>query len=151
MAIPKHDDIRVPAMKLLEKNGTMKLRDFTEPLAKYFNLTDDEVSEMYASGNGHIFYDRISWALSYLNMAGLLEKPRRGMYQVNQKGIELLKTPDKINDYVRKQVESRESTKQRKQNLGDKLSIDDDVTDLTPQEKLYVSFSNIRKLLIKRY
>lgn len=145
MAIPKHDEIRVPAMKLLEERGTMKLRDFTEPLAKHFKLSDDEVSEMYASGNGHIFYDRISWALSYLNMAGLLEKPRRGMYQINSKGIELLKTPDKVNDYVRKKLESREPTKQKKQNTADNLSLDDDVTDLTPQEKLYVSFSNIRK------
>ena len=119
MAIPKHDDIRGPVMKLLKNNGTMKLRDFTEPLANHFNLTDDEVNEIYASGNGYIFYDRISWALSYLNMAGLLDKPKRGMYKINQTGIELLKTPKKVND--------------------------DTSSDLTPQEKLYTSFSNIRK------
>lgn len=145
MGIPKHDEIRVPAMDLLMKNGTMKLKDFIEPLANHFKLTEDEVSEMYASGNGYIFYDRISWALSYLNMAGLLEKPKRGVYQINQKGLELLKTPEKINDYVQKKVESREPSKQKKQNTEENLIIEENSSNLTPQEKLYVSFSNIRK------
>jgi restriction system protein len=145
MAIPKHDEIRVPAMELLRKIGTLKLKDFVEPLAKHFNLTEDEVSEIYTSGNGYIFYDRISWALSYLNMAGLLDKPKRGVYQINQKGIELLKTPGKVNDYIQQQVDNREAPKQKKQSKEDKLIIDDSTSDLTPQEKLYASFSNIRK------
>ena len=62
MAIPKHDDIRIPAMELLKKVGNLKLKDFVEPLAKHFKLTDDEITEKYVSGNAHIFYDRISWA-----------------------------------------------------------------------------------------
>lgn len=145
MAIPKHDDIRVPVMELLKNNGTMKLRDFTEPLAKHFKLTDEEVNEIYASGNGYIFYDRISWALSYLNMAGLLDKPKRGMYKINQTGIELLKTPNKVNEYIEKQIAKREPTRQYKKNTQEELKLDDTSSDLTPQEKLYASFSNIRK------
>ena len=38
--------------------------------------------------------------LSYLNMAGLLDKPKRGIYSINQKGIDLLKTPENINTYI---------------------------------------------------
>ena len=33
MAIPKHDDIRIPAMELLKKVDNLKLKDFVEPLA----------------------------------------------------------------------------------------------------------------------
>ena len=36
-------------MELLNKYGTMKIRDFTEPLSKHFGLTDEETNEMYAS------------------------------------------------------------------------------------------------------
>lgn len=145
MAIPKHDEIRVPVMELLKQNGTMKLRDFIEPLSIHFGLTDEEVNEMYPSGNGHIFYDRISWALSYLNMAGLLDKPKRGMYKINNSGIDLLKTPKKIDKYIEQQLEKREPTRQKKKTTEEQLTIDDSSSELTPQEKLYSSFSNIRK------
>lgn len=145
MAIPKHDEIRVPALELLKQNGTMKLRDFVEPLAKHFNLSEEEVNEMYPSGNGHIFYDRISWALSYLNMGGLLDKPKRGSYEINQTGLELLKTPDQVDKYIENQLEKREPTRQKKKTTEEQLSLDDTNSELTPQEKLYSSYSNIRK------
>jgi len=144
MPIPKHDEIRVPAMNLLKDKGILKLKEFTKPLAEYFKLTDEEAFKIYASGNGYIFYDRISWALSYLNMAGLLDKPKRGLYKINENGLELLKTPEKIDAYIQKKVESRETKKQKKQTIDNQLSITEDTSNLTPQEKLYVSFSNIR-------
>lgn len=145
MAIPKHDEIRVPVMELLKQNGTMKLRDFIKPLSIHFGLTDEEVNEMYPSGNGHIFYDRVSWALSYLNMAGLLDKPKRGMYHINDTGIELLRAPSRVDSYIEQQLEKREPTRLRKKSTEEQLTTDDSSSDLTPQEKLYSSFSNIKK------
>ncbi|MGO4772169.1 restriction endonuclease [Flavobacterium sp. W22_SRS_FK3] len=142
MAIPKHDELRIPSLNLLLDGKTMKLKDFIEPLSKEFDLTEEEINEMYTSGNGHIFYDRISWALSYLNMAGLLDKPARGNYKINSKGIEILKNPDKINTYVDEKVAKRDKTK--KTNKNPEIKIIETSDRLTPQEKLYTSFSNIR-------
>ncbi|UOB19352.1 restriction endonuclease [Abyssalbus ytuae] len=145
MSIPKHDEIRVPVMQLIAKEGTMKLKDIIDPLSKQFHLTEEEIAEMYSSGNGPIFYDRVSWALSYLSMAGLLDKPKRGVYKINHKGIELLKTPEKINTYIDNKLETREPSQQKKQTTEEKLNIEHETSELTPQEKLYVSFSNIKK------
>lgn len=144
MAIPKHDEIRVPAMQLLLKNETMRLRDFIEPLSVHFKLSEEEINEVYPSGNGHVFYDRISWALSYLNMGGLLDKPKRGIYKINQTGVNLLNTPDKVNLYIEKQLEIRGSNKQKKKIVGNPISIVETTSELTPQERLYSSFANIR-------
>jgi restriction system protein len=145
MAIPKHDRIRVPALELLKKNGTMKLRDFIEPLSEHFGLTDEEINEIYPSGNGYVFYDRVSWALSYLNMAGLLDKPKRGIYEINDLGIQLLRTPEKVDKYIEEQLEKRAPTRQKKKTTEEQLIIDESSSELTPQEKLYSSFSSIRK------
>lgn len=144
MSIPKHDEIRVPILELLLKNDTMKIGDFIEPLSKYFKLSDEEVNEMYPSGNGHIFYDRISWALSYLNMGRLLDKPKRGIFKINQTGIDLLKTPEKINPFIDKQIENREPSKTKKKLVDHPIKMEDSVSELTPQERLYSSFSNIK-------
>lgn len=38
MVIPKHDEIRIPALKLLQKLGMLKLKDFEKPLAEQFGL-----------------------------------------------------------------------------------------------------------------
>lgn len=144
MSIPKHHEIRIPALELLNKNESMKLKDFLEPLSTYFQLSEDEIMEIYPSGNGQVFYDRISWALSYLNMSGLLDKPKRGVYKINGTGQELLKTPKKINSYIEKKLETREPSKQIKKNVKDDLFINENTSDQTPSEKLYTSFSAIK-------
>ncbi|APU67090.1 restriction endonuclease [Christiangramia flava] len=146
MAIPKHDEIRLRALDLLTKHPILKLKDFIEPLAEDFNLSEEEVTRMYPSGNGHIFYDRVSWALSYLNMAGLVDKPKRGQYQINPQGRQMLNSPEKLEKYIQKKLEKREPTRKKKEaTTTDKLSIEKEDEDSTPQEKLYNSFENIRK------
>jgi len=139
MTIPKHDDIRVPALKLLSENESLKLKEFESPLAEFFGLSEEEMLQEYESGNGKVFYDRISWALSYMNMAGLVQKPKRGIYQISSIGIEQLKKPDNVNTFIAAQVDKREPTRKVKKNI-----IEIPNTNLTPQEELYESSAKIR-------
>lgn len=144
MQLPKHDEIRLPALKLLKAKGKIKLGEFIQPLGEHFKLSDEDLNEMYKSGNGPIFYDRVSWALSYLNMGGLVDKPKRGTYEINAKGIELIEKPEQIDKYIDKEIEKREPKKQKKKS-EELIEISDTSSELTPQEKLYSSFSNIKK------
>ena len=143
MAIPKHDEIRVPALSLLKQHGTLKLKDFVELLGTHFNLTEEEVSEMYPSGNGHIFYDRVTWALSYLNMADLVTKPKRGFYEISGDGITMLAKPSEVNAYVDQKLSEREPTRQ-KDTSKPVVTQPTPSKDLTPAEELYNSFENIK-------
>jgi restriction system protein len=140
MPIPKHDEIRLPALRLLSNHEQLKLNEFEKPLANEFSLSDAEVEQEYDSGNGKIFYDRISWALSYMNMAGLVQKPKRGIYQISSLGIEKLKNPNKLNEFVAKQLDERDINKGNSKS-NSKLSIQ----DRTPQEDLYGSYDKIRQ------
>jgi restriction system protein len=100
----------------------------------------------YDSGNGPIFYDRITWAISYLNLAGLIVKPKRGVCDLSEKGLELLKTPEKVNKYVEEVLAKRDTEKKSEQQ--EDLSTDDS-SDSTPQENLYTSFNSIRKTVFE--
>jgi len=140
VTIPKHDQIRVPALSLLSESGQLKLKEFEAPLAQHFELTDEELQEEYESGNGKIFYDRISWALSYMNMAGLLNKPKRGVYEISELGTEKLKTPKVINDFI-----AAEISKQQKNNPTKQPEVAISNENLTPQEELYSSAQKIRE------
>ena len=140
MTIPKHDEIRVPALALLSERGKLKLNEFEAPLAIHFGLSDEELHEEYESGNGKIFYDRISWALSYMNMAGLLEKPKRGVYEISQLDSKKLTSPENINAFIAQEIAKKQKSKPTKSSQ--------EVTDqdsLTPQEELYASATKIRE------
>ena len=81
------------------------------PLAKHFGLTDEDMNAWYPSGNGEIFLDRISWALSYLFIAGLVEKPQRGDYKISEKGLSMLSscTEEQINKFIKITVKCENS------------------------------------------
>lgn len=138
MNIPKWDEIRPLALKLLTKHDSLKISEFEEPLAQEFGLTEEEIAHKYESGNGKVFYDRITWALSYLNMSGLVEKPTRGLYKITDQGRELLKTPEKLDDFIKEKVKEREKQK-RKQVVDNPIPEEE-----TPQEELYRSADKIR-------
>lgn len=144
MPIPTHDEIRLPALKLLKEKGILKLKDFEVPLAKEFNLTEEDLNQMYDSGNAKIFYDRISWALSYLNMAGLTKKPKRAYYEITEDGIKILANPSKINEYISKKIQQRN---QEKNNINKDMLIinrDESNDELTPSETIEISFQKIK-------
>lgn len=149
MSIPKYDLIQFPALQILSDEKEWKSRDLEPLLAIHFKLTEKEMTEPYSSGNGTIFLDRINWAMSYLNMAGLVSKPKRGIYKINEKGIEVLKKPTEFRDYVKKQIEQREPTRSKKEKSESEIEeveiISGTLNDLTPQEILYNSFQGIKK------
>jgi len=150
MPIPKYDEIRPAALQLLAKGGTLHSREFITPLADQFGLTEAERNEMYPSGNDLVFADRVSWALSYLNLAGLVDKPKRGYYKINETSRALLATPEKINAFIDAQIAERDSHKKKeKQTTEEKLTIIEVSSSSTPQEKLYSSFENIKKAAYK--
>lgn len=141
MTIPKHDDIRIYALRHLADNGDVKLKEFEQPLALQFNLTDEEITKMYDSGKGPVFYDRVAWSLSYLSMAKLVDKPKRGVYRINKLGLEMLTKPDELESFVQEKVRERTSIKSKDDVSTELIDID---SDMTPQEQLYKSFESIR-------
>ncbi len=149
MTIPRYDEIMRHALDLLKDGNEKRPKLLEKPLAGHFSLTEEELSQMYSSGNGPVFLDRISWALSYLNMAGLVTRPKRGHYRISESGLDLLSKPEKIKKYVQLKIKERELQK-KKAELTTKESeltesIAAETSDLTPQERLYESYEKIRQ------
>jgi len=148
MAIPRYDEIQFLALELLSEGKPLKSREMEETLAEKFNLTEEERNQMYDSGNGPVFLDRINWALSYLNMAGVVTKPKRGIYLINENGLNILKQPNKFRAYIDKKIETREPTK-RKKSENKTVDLNSDSKDLTPEESLFASYQGIKKSVFR--
>ncbi len=142
--IPKHNEIRLEALKLLSQEGAMQFRAMEMPLAKVFKLTEEEIERKYESGNGKMFLDRISWALSYLFNSGLVEKPSRGVFKISELGIKMLNTPNEIETFVQKQMRQRYAQRKERQpdeEHNSELKLD----DVNPTELMHSTYQNIRK------
>ena len=147
--IPKYEEIQVPILKELSTGITLRAKDLHTPLAKYFGLTEDEINAWYPSGNRQIFLDRISWALSYLFIAGLVEKPQRGDYQISKKGLSMLAecTEEQIKQFVKASVFERLQKKKPKYpetNDSHSSPIEND-DERTPEEELSDSYERIKQ------
>jgi restriction system protein len=68
-------------------------REAREALAGLFQLTAEERAALLPSGRQHTFDNRVAWAKIYLERADLLASPRRGYFQISERGREVLSKP----------------------------------------------------------
>jgi restriction system protein len=142
MELPKYNEIIIPALELLNSNSEIQLKDFEQPLAKHFQLAQDDIDREYDSGNGRIFYDRICWAISYLNMAGLIQKTRRGVYAINDIGRTQLKNSSTVLLFIQEQISKREETRIKKTTITNDTDFPNN--NQTPEESLYEAIDGIK-------
>lgn len=90
MPIPDYQAIMLPLLKIAEDRQEHSLREAERVLVDKFNLTEAEKNELLPSGGERRFYNRVSWARTYLKKAGLLSYPRRGFFTITSRGKELL-------------------------------------------------------------
>lgn len=124
--------------------------DFVDPLASIYSLSDKEVEEMYDSGNGPVFVDRITWALSYLNMADCMDKPKRGYYQLSEEGKSLVgKSNAEIKELVNLRFHERTALKAATPSTEKGVEVPATTVHVAPsdnpQEELNDAFARLRE------
>ena len=145
MAIPRYDELMPAVLAHLARHGVLGWRELETPLVGEFELSDAEVAKEYDSGNGTVFLDRISWALSYLTMAELVKRPKRGFYQVTEVGRKMVNKPDQIGPFVKQKVAERELQRKAAKaadQASDAASLDEN--QATPHEALLQAYEDIR-------
>lgn len=97
MPIPDFQSLMLPALKAFAGDGEPPLSEVRERIAASAGLSAEDVREMLPSGRQAVFVNRVSWAVIYMERAGLLERVRRGVYRLTQEGERLLsREPSRI-------------------------------------------------------
>ena len=96
MAVPKFFDFFDVFLHALEDGESHSAKEVLELIASRMNITDSDRAELLPSGKKSRFYDRVLWARTYLNKAGLIETPNRGIYRITIEGRRALSSGDKI-------------------------------------------------------
>lgn len=93
MSVPDYQTLMLPLLhKLAMTKHPVAVREFIEPLADEFALTDEERAERIPSGQENLLANRLAWARTYLGKAKLLTSPKRGLVEISDRGRELLAT-----------------------------------------------------------
>jgi restriction system protein len=80
----------------LSANGSITLRAAVQQLGEEFQLTPEQMVRKLPSGQA-IIYNRTGWAKTELVKAGLVEQPRRGSFNITNRGRALLdERPERI-------------------------------------------------------
>ena len=146
MPLPSFDKLCLPILKLLASGETLRKAQLIEPLAVHFGLDADDVAQEYESGNGAIFADRISWALSYLALSGLLSRPKRGYYAITDLGRKYAqKDAAEVIAYVKQKMTERGRTHKIEGNEKETVAAAAEIAGITPTEQLEASFEAIRQ------
>jgi restriction system protein len=150
MAIPDYQAIMLPLLKHCSDQKEHAVRETEVALAEVMKLSDEEREQKLPSGTQRKFINRVAWAKVYLSKAGLIMSPRRSVYQITQRGLDVLKeNPQVINVAYLKRFEEFGEFINPDVNKTVSENIPFVESSTTPRETLESAYQIIRKQLVQ--
>lgn len=91
MPIPDYQSLMLPVLLLVGDRKEHALSEVRQRIAESLRLTEEELAERLASDTTTVFLNRVGWAVQYLKSAGVIRAVRRGVYEITDRGLALLK------------------------------------------------------------
>ncbi|MBS0657902.1 MAG: restriction endonuclease [Verrucomicrobia bacterium] len=88
--LPTYEQMMLPLLRVLAERGELHQDDYAAAVADVFQLTDAERAIVHQSNGEASYRNRAGWAGWYMQQAGLVEKPRRGILRITDAGRALL-------------------------------------------------------------
>lgn len=97
MAFPKFQSIFLPLLNFASDEKEHSIREAIEKLSTEFDLNKNDLNHLLSNWSNTVFYQRVTWAITYLKKAGLLDSNRKGHFHITNNGLDLLsQNPSKI-------------------------------------------------------
>ena len=141
MAVPDFQSFFKPLLDLAADGKEHSIQEAREVIAKVMALPEADLKEPLPSGIQTKFENRVAWAKSYFIQAKVLESPRRSIFRITQRGMELHRVGHKridvriLNQYPEfLEFHKAKSPKEEEQEPSKE----------TPEETLQKSYESIR-------
>jgi len=126
------------------EHSTSDLRD---KIASSLALTPEDLQQKLPSGTQTVFANRVAWATVYLARANALKRVRRGVFQITNRGKELVrKHPDKITVQILSQFPEFVIFHKGETASNEKPELKIESTQ-TPEEQLAAAYQLLRDAL----
>lgn len=127
--LPKYTDFMLPTLQVIrDLGGSAGIEEIGDKVSTLMNLTQEQMDATYATSGAPIVPDRMSWARSWLKLAGFLESGGRGLWVLTDAGRHAAEdTEAQLKAKVRKAAAAYNASKKAKQALAEPT--DEDATD----------------------
>ena len=96
MAVPKFYEFFGSFLRALSDGNVHKAKDVQKTIAADMSLSESDMAEQLPSQRQATYVNRINWARTYLDRAGLISTPTRGHYQITSEGMKALRSGETI-------------------------------------------------------
>ena len=96
MAVPKFSEFFKPVLQAIADGSVHEMKGIMKQVASSMTLSQDDLAVRTPNGTQTVFYNRVSWAKTYLKKAALLESPKRGCFLITDEGKKLLESGTEI-------------------------------------------------------
>ncbi|MFO0451226.1 MAG: restriction endonuclease [Pseudomonadota bacterium] len=147
MPIPDFQSLMLPLLKHVGDGSEYTIAGSRDILADRYNLSEEERNQRLPSGAANTFYNRLAWAKTYLERAGLLIKVKRGVFKISPAGIALLRNPpDRVDIAYLQRFDAfnefrKKTTDIRSVNVEPLLP---EESGATPEEALELAYKDLR-------
>jgi restriction system protein len=152
MAIPGYQDFMLPLLRLSADGLDRSVPEYMEALARSMSISEADREQRLPSGVQTRFYNRVTWALTYLAKSLLLEKPVKAKFRITAGGRDVLSgNPAAIDNTFLQQFSEFRAFKAKKpaaaaDGTGDSAPAPD-APDVTPDERLELAYKELRAAL----
>lgn len=145
MAVPKFFEFFEGFLRAIEDGELHTAKEVRKVLALDMQLSEEDCLEMLPSGKQSTFHNRVAWARTYLDRAGLIETPFRGKYRITDDGRRALESGEEISiKYLERSGKFREFRRIVADNVS---ALADEEKDESPMEILDAAFQQITATL----
>src|SRR3954470_18466722 len=147
MPLPDYQGFMLPLLQELEDGSEHALSAIREGVAAKLGVSQADREAVLPSGKQSIFGNRLGWAKTYMERAGLLRTVRRAVYELTERGRSVLaKKPVKIDTAYLLQFPEFQEFKKRSasEEVSDETTAGETSTS-TPQESLDAAYQQIRR------
>lgn len=139
-----------PLLIALEDGQDHTIKAVRTDLADRFSLSQADIDELIPSGRVTTFQNRVGWAATYLYRTKLIDRPKRAVYRINDRGRQVLEAnPDRVDLKVLSQFEEFAEFRQAKTTStgGGESPASTPGDDQTPEERIDSAYRELRSAL----
>ncbi len=149
MSVPDFQTLMRPLLVVLDDGQDHVIKSVRADLAEHFALSQTDIDELIPSGRVTTFQNRVGWAATYLYRTKLIERPRRAVYRISERGRQVLEqNPERVDLGVLSQFEEFGEFRQAKTpSSDDEVSAPAGGDEQTPEERIDSAYRELRSAL----
>ena len=130
MAIPSWDAFMMPVLE--NSKIPSKITDIAEKCADYFNLSSEDLVLGYDSNpKDKLYISRTWWAATYLFQCNLINRVKRGVYQISERGAEVINSGRKVDlEFLKNLPEYKDFINRKKYPKNSDINLIDSLNEI---------------------